>query len=257
MEQNHEPIANFDMTLIADFFGRLPRQGPGSEKATRLALQHIGPLPDNAQIADIGCGTGCQTFTLARNTGAKITAVDILPEFVARVNGRARQERLENRLTAVEASMEALPFASGTFDLIWSEGAISHIGFGRGMREWNRFLKPGGHIAVSEFTWLTQERPTEIEKYATDNGIAPATVMENLLIMEQAGYEPLAHFVQPATCWTDEYYGPMNSAFEQFLTCHGHSDSTKLFVQRIREEIDLYDRYSDYYGYVFYIGRKR
>ena len=257
MEQNHEPIANFDMTLIADFFGRLPRQGPGSAKTTRLALQHIGSLPNGAQIADIGCGTGHQTFTLTRNTRARITAVDILPEFVARVNGRARQERLERRVTAIEASMDALPFAPDTFDLIWSEGAISHIGFERGMREWNRFLKPGGHIAVSEFTWLTQERPAEIEKYAADNGIAPATVMENLLIMEQAGYEPLAHFVQPATCWTDEYYGPMNSAFERFLTCHGHSDSAKLLVQRIREEIDLYDRYSEYYGYVFYIGRKR
>lgn len=89
--------------------------------------------------------------------------------------------------------MESLPFTLGTFDLIWSEGAISHIGFERGMREWSRFLKPGGHIAVSEFTWLTRERPAEIEKYATDNGIAPATVMENLLIMEQAGYQPLAH----------------------------------------------------------------
>lgn len=257
MEQNHASIANFDKTLIADFFGRLPRQGPGSEKAARLALQHIGPLPDDAQIADIGCGTGCQTLTLARNTDARITAIDILPEFVARVNECARQERLESRITAIEASMDALPFVPGIFDLIWSEGAISHIGFERGLREWNRFLKSGGHIAVSEFTWLAQERPAEIEKYVADNGIAPATVMENLLIMEQAGYEPLAHFVQPATCWTDEYYGPMNRVFELFLACHGHSDNAKLFVQRLREEIDLYDQYSEYYGYVFYIGRKR
>lgn len=257
MEQNHEPIADFDMTLIADFFGRLPRQGPGSDEITRLALRHIGPLPDGARIADIGCGTGRQTFILARNTGARITAIDILPKFVDKLNRHARQEGLENRLTAIKASMEALPFTPETFDLIWSEGAISHIGFGRGMYEWRPFLKPGGHIAVSEFCWLTQERPAEIRKYATDNGITPATVEENLLIMEQAGYAPQAHFVLPATCWTDEYFGPISRAIAPFLDDHGHSPEATDFAERLREEIDLYDRYSDYYGYIFYIGRKR
>lgn len=257
MEQKHVSITEFDMSLIADFFRRLPRQGPGSDAITRLALRLTSPLPSDARIADIGCGTGRQTFILAGNTRAHITAVDILPEFTVKLNARARQERLENRVNAIEASMEALPFAPETFDLIWSEGAISHIGFGRGMREWRPFLKPGGHIAVSEFTWLTQERPTEIEKYAADNGIAPATVTENLLIMEQAGYAPQAHFVLPATCWTDEYFGPISRAIGPFLREHGHSENVRIFTERLLEDADLYDRYGNYYGYVFYIGRKR
>lgn len=257
MEQEHVSITEFDMSLIADFFGRLPRQGPGSDEITRLALQLTGPLPDDARIADIGCGTGRQTFTLAHNTQAHITAVDILPEFVAKLNAHARQESLENRVTAIEASMEDLPFAPETFDLIWSEGAITHIGFGRGMREWRPFLKPGGRIAVSEFCWLTQERPAEIEKYAADNGITPATAEENLLIMEQAGYAPQAHFVQPTTCWTAEYFEPISRAIGPFLREHGKSESARIFAERLLEEIDLYDRYSEYYGYIFYIGRKR
>lgn len=257
MEQNHVPITEFDIKLIADFFGRLPRQGPGSDESTQLALRHIGPLPCRARIADIGCGTGCQTFTLARNTRAHITAIDILPEFVARLNSRARQEGLEKRITAIRASMEALPFAPAAFDLIWSEGAVSHIGFERGMREWSRFLKPGGHIAVTEFTWLTKERPDEIEKYSADNGIAPITIEQSLHVMEKAGYLPLAHFVLPGTCWTKEYYAPIHRAIGPFLDDHGRSENARRFAERLYEEIRLYDRYGDYYGYVFHIGRKR
>lgn len=256
MEQNHTPITEFDMSLIEDFFRRLPRQGPGSEESTLLALRHIGTLPHDAQIADIGCGTGCQTLTLARHTDAQITALDILPKFVASLNSRAEQEGFGERLSAIEGTMETLPFRPEFLDLIWCEGAIDHIGFELGMREWRRYLKPDGHIAVTVFSWLTPERPAAIEKYSADNGIAPLTAIESLRVMEQAGYRPQAHFVLPDTCWTDNYYQPMNGIIESFLSDHDHSESARYFVERIREEMDLYDRYGGYFGYIFYIGRK-
>ena len=46
--------------------------------------------------------------------------------------------------------MDNLPFQDEELDLIWSEGAIYNIGFERGMNEWNRFLKKGGFIAVTD-----------------------------------------------------------------------------------------------------------
>ena len=54
--------------------------------------------------------------------------------------------------------MDNLPFQNEELDLIWSEGAIYNIGFERGMNEWNKYLKKGGFIAVSEavsYTHLT------------------------------------------------------------------------------------------------------
>ena len=50
-------------------------------------------------------------------------------------------------------------------DLIWCEGAIYNIGFERGLNEWRRFIKPGGYLVVSEASWFTWERPTEIQKF--------------------------------------------------------------------------------------------
>ena len=68
MEQELQLVADFDFDMIVDFFSRLNRQGPGSQQVTRQALSFIGELSDNAKIADIGCGSGGQTITLAENT---------------------------------------------------------------------------------------------------------------------------------------------------------------------------------------------
>ena len=64
--------------------------------------------------------------------------------------------------------MDNLPFQNEELDLIWSEGAIYNIGFERGMNEWNKYLKKGGFIAVSEASWFTSERPAEIEDFWMD-----------------------------------------------------------------------------------------
>ena len=76
MEQELQLVADFDFDMIVDFFSRLNRQGPGSQQVTRQALSFIGELSDNAKIADIGCGSGGQTITLAENTKGQITAID-------------------------------------------------------------------------------------------------------------------------------------------------------------------------------------
>lgn len=68
--------------------------GPGSDKDTLLALQLTGLGPNEAlQVADIGCGTGATTLTLAQRTRARITAIDLFPEFLDRLEERARARK--------------------------------------------------------------------------------------------------------------------------------------------------------------------
>ena len=75
--------AAIEISLIADFFKGLDRQGPGGDPQTRMALELAGNLlPDKIDALDIGCGTGRQTAVLASMPGIRVTAVDLLPVMV-------------------------------------------------------------------------------------------------------------------------------------------------------------------------------
>ena len=115
-----------------EIFEALPRQGPGDRASTERALRLLPPLTPATRVLDVGCGSGAQTLDLARATEARIVAVDNHPPFVARLERRAAELGLGARITAEVGDMHDLPFADGSFDVIWSEGAIFVIGFGIG-----------------------------------------------------------------------------------------------------------------------------
>ena len=151
--------------------------------------------------------------------------------------------------------MDNLPFQNEELDLIWSEGAIYNIGFERGMNEWNRFLKKDGFIAVTEASWFTPERPAEIEDFWLANYPEIDTIPTKIAQMEKAGYTLTAHFILPENCWTEHFYAPQFPAQEAFLK--EYSGTAADLIAGQRHEQSLYDKYKEYYGYVFYIGQKR
>ncbi|MCD8103371.1 MAG: class I SAM-dependent methyltransferase [Alistipes sp.] len=256
MENENNSIHPFEFDLICNFFKRLHRQGPGSPEATRLAAGFIGPLGPDAEIADLGCGTGGQTLTLARSFEGTITGIDLFPGFIDIFNRNMVREGLSDRVRGIVGSMDDLPFGEGTLDLIWSEGAIYNIGFGNGLRLWNRYLRPGGYVAVTEAAWLTPERPGEIQRFWDENYPRIDTIGNQLREMEEAGYQVVAHFILPEECWRENYFHPHRAAHESFLKEYPGNQAAEDFIGMQKHEQELYEKYHEYYGYVFYIGRK-
>ncbi len=246
----------FDAEVICEFFGSLDRQGPGSEDATLKALSFVDNLDDSSRIADLGCGSGGQTVTLLQHAPGHVTALDLFPRFIDMLKGRARRLGLEDRLSAVEGSMEDLPFERESLDLIWAEGSIYNMGFERGLNEWNGYLKKGGYIAVSEISWLTETRPEEIGRFWTESYPEIDLVSGKVRKMEQAGYTPVAVFTLPAFCWEENFYHPMSDVMEAFLKKYPDSVAVKELIDNQHAEIGMYRTYRDFYGYVFYIGKK-
>jgi SAM-dependent methyltransferase len=152
--------------------------------------------------------------------------------------------------------MDSLPFAPGTLDAIWSEGAIYNIGFEKGVRDWRRLLKPGGIIAVSELTWLTDSRPAELETHWQSEYPEVDTASSKMAVLERNGFTPLGYFALPEHCWLAEYYRPMQKCFPVFLDVHKSSDAAKALVAAEEHEIDLYERHRQYVSYGYYIARK-
>lgn len=248
-----------EMQLLMQLHLNNDRQGPGGKLETCQALNLCRLNMDmnrHLHIADIGCGTGGQTLTLAEELDAEITAIDLSPEFLEKLHEHAKGKGLNKKIHTLQASMDELPLADETFDLIWSEGAIYNIGFRHGLELWHRLLKPGGLIALSEISWLTNQRPATVNKYWTNIYPEIDTVTGKLQVLEATGYLPLAHFILPEHCWTLNYYQPLQQAHQRFLTENHQSAMAMEIVKNDMEEFNVYQQYKAYYSYGFYIAKK-
>jgi len=247
-----------EMELLVDFHKDANRQGPGSSSETKKALSLIDfGKSNNLNVADIGCGTGAQTITIAENINGYITAVDLFPEFLEQLEIKAKDRGLHHRINTKACSMDNLPFADEEFDLIWSEGAIYILGFEKGVQEWRRFLKGKGFLAVTEISWITDSRPKEVEDYWLKEYPQIDTISNKIEQLESNGYYPTAHFILPEYCWIDNYYRPMQERIPDFLAKHKNSQPVRELMEAEKEEIRIYEKYKEYYSYVFYIAQKR
>lgn len=247
-----------DMQLLIDLHKDGMRQGPGGAAETRLAVTLSGLRGQrHLRIADIGCGTGAATLVLAQELDAHITAVDFLPEFLTELERAAANAGVADRITTLAQSMDALSFKDGELDAIWSEGAIYNMGFEAGITAWNPFLKPGGILAVSELTWLTRDRPADLQAHWDNEYSHVDTASAKMATLENQGFSPVGYFVLPAYCWRDNYYRPMQQRFSGFLAAHGHSDAAKAIVAAEEVEIDLYERNRMFVSYGYYVAQKR
>ena len=246
-----------DLDLLIDLHRDGERQGPGDASDTRLAVALSGLSgAKSIRIADVGCGTGASTLVLAQELDATVTAVDVLEDFLLVLHNRAEREGLANRITTLAASMEALPFEETDFDAIWSEGAIYNMGFANGIKTLRRFLKPGGILAVSELTWLTRERPLELEQHWRQEYPEVDTASAKMRLLEECGYAPVGYFALSERSWLENYYRPLQGRFDDFLSRHGNSDAARAIVEAEEKEIELYQRYSAFVGYGYYIARR-
>ena len=234
----------------------LERQGPGSAEMTLKALSFIDNPDKIFKALDLGCGTGGQTMALAQNIGGEIVGVDLSPEFIAVFNNNAKKLGLKNKAKGVVGSFDSLPFGKAEFDLIWSEGAIEKD-LEKLLFYWNGFLRNDGYIAFTIPTWFTDSRPDEISRFWSDAGCEVGTIAENILTLQRAGFCLRAAFTLPEKCWTENYYAPHVAAAERL-----HSEkypSSKVMAEYIASahyEVEIYSKYKQYYGYVFFIGKK-
>lgn len=246
-----------ELELIIDLHKNSERQGPGSKKETLKALEFMSlPTDRKLKVADIGCGLGGQTITLAQNLNGQITAVDLFPEFLDELNEKSQKLGLTDKIVTLEKSMDDLPFTNQEFDIIWSEGAIYNIGFESGIKKWKDYLKVGGYLAVSEITWITNSQPKEIIDFWTQEYPEVDTASNKIKILESNDYSLVGYFYLTQDSWIENYYKPMEARFETFLKRNDNSDLVRKVVEENKAEIDLYLKFKDYYSYGFYVARK-
>ncbi|WP_233595722.1 MULTISPECIES: HipA domain-containing protein [Corallococcus] len=243
--------ANAFFTLYSE----LPRLGPGSDACTREALRRLPPLSFSPRVLDLGSGTGRQTLVLAETLGTRVTAVDLHRPYLEQLEREARERGLVDAIVTRQEDMGALTLPPASVDLLWSEGAIYLMGFGPGLRRWRPLLASGGLVAVTECSWLTDARPPEAARFWSDAYPSMASIADNRSTAEAEGFTVLDTFTLPASAWWDEYYTPLLQRIERLRP--SADPALREVIAATEQEVGLFRRHGDSYGYVFYLMRLR
>jgi SAM-dependent methyltransferase len=108
--------------------------------------------PAPRRIVDVGAGTGAGTFALlGRFPDAEVVALDASAELLRRLETKAGDLGVADRVRAVEADLDVAWPAVGTADLVWASASLHHMADpDRVLADVLAALRPGGHLALVE-----------------------------------------------------------------------------------------------------------
>ena len=105
----------------------------------------------NAVVLDVACGTGDLSLELKRGADARVIGSDFCRPMLA--VAKAKTSVLHLSVPYVEADALDLPFAADSFDAVTIAFGLRNLSSVRvGLEELNRVLRPGGRIAILEFS---------------------------------------------------------------------------------------------------------
>jgi serine/threonine-protein kinase HipA len=242
---------NAHISALIELHRGLERQGPGDPSFSRHILSLLPELPQNPRIVDLGCGAGAGALILANWFKAQVTAVDFSRPFLDDLERYAQAQGLAHLIKTVEADMGKLDWPPASVDLLWSEGAAYNLTFEGALNTWRPLMTPAGRAVISEISWFTDEIPAPVMTFWQEAYPQIASETENSKIAQAAGFKVLGVHRLPAQAWWTYYYDPLKKRIE---TLRPSADLVMQDVIAETEfEIAFFEKYSDIYGYAFYV----
>jgi demethylmenaquinone methyltransferase/2-methoxy-6-polyprenyl-1,4-benzoquinol methylase len=104
-----------------------------------------------ARVLDLACGTGDLLIALEREAGRRLMGSDFCHPMLTGARTKLERGRLKSVL--VESDALSLPFPDASLDLITiAFGYRNLANYRAGLAEMRRVLRPGGALAILEFT---------------------------------------------------------------------------------------------------------
>jgi len=118
----------------------------------RLVRQKLQPILDDpkALVLDVACGTGDLSIELQKHAKASVIGTDFCRPMLAVAAGKNNESLA---IPYIEGDAMRLSFADETFDAVTIAFGLRNLSnFKDGLIELHRILKPGGKLAVLEFS---------------------------------------------------------------------------------------------------------
>jgi len=200
-KQTHALQAS-DLAMLEDFhsLGRL----------ATAALVDLAQITANDRVLDAGTGIGGTARLVAAERGARVTAVDLTPEYCEVAKWLNDAVGLGDMIEVRTADVTELPFDAASFDVVLSQHVQMNIADKRRLyAEARRVLVPGGRLALWDVTagsggplrlpvpWATSPEQSHL--------VAPERLAE---LLREAGFAT-AHWndlTEPAEKATREFF---------------------------------------------------
>jgi demethylmenaquinone methyltransferase/2-methoxy-6-polyprenyl-1,4-benzoquinol methylase len=122
----------------------------GWRRAVREKLTDVLADP-NAIVLDVACGTGDLSLELQRHAKAKVVGTDFCRPMLAVAADKTGKTDMS--IPYIEGDAMNLSFADDSFDAVTIAFGLRNLSnFTDGLIELHRVLKPGGRLAVLEFS---------------------------------------------------------------------------------------------------------
>lgn len=150
-------------------------------------LSYLKPyLPESGRCLEVGCGSARLSRFLAR-LGFQAVGIDYEPAAIRLATGRSRDDGVEMALLLGDAF--ALPFATGSFDVVLSTGLLEHFADPSSIvAEMTRVLRPGGvfysDIVPKKFALMRSFKALRLRRGAWER---PFTRQQIAELLEQSG----------------------------------------------------------------------
>lgn len=121
----------------------------------RVTVKRVPPQPGAGPILDLCTGTGdlALAYDKAAAGQVRIVGADFCHPMLTRGRDKGTKAGLDDRLTFVEADAQRLPFVDDFFQIVCVAFGLRNVtDTDRGLREMTRVCRPGGRVAVLEFS---------------------------------------------------------------------------------------------------------
>jgi ubiquinone/menaquinone biosynthesis C-methylase UbiE len=167
------------------------------ENAVRESMVGLLELRESDTVLEVGCGTGRDSFRLARRLGpaGRLHMQDLSPGMVsACVRTMADLDATEKFSCSLDYSVSnatALPFPDDFFDAVFHFGGFNQFGdLRKGAAELARVAKPGGHILFGD---------EAVAPWLKDSEFAAIVTTNNALFKAEAPLETLPEGARDVT----------------------------------------------------------